>query len=163
MLSIPCGEADKPTCVEGGQLLRRIIHGTRIGPIKELNIFNKKRNVGIDLKVPSTSDPELLIWVNSCTDDVQNCRRIAAVNTVILRENQNNEISEGSGEVVTQGVTLIAKGGPEHEHLPIQGGVGLSFHAQEIFQVRRSQVYPKRQLGWQGENTSGLFKSTVRA
>ena len=34
MPSVSCGEADKPTSVEGEQLLRRICPGSRIGPIK---------------------------------------------------------------------------------------------------------------------------------
>ena len=34
-----CGEAEKPTIVEGGQLLRRISPGSRIGPIKEILFF----------------------------------------------------------------------------------------------------------------------------
>ena len=37
MLSIPCGEVDRPASVEGGQLLRRIRPGSRIGPIEEIS------------------------------------------------------------------------------------------------------------------------------
>ena len=46
MLSIPCGEVDRPTSVEGGQLLRRISPRSRIGPIKERNIFQRRRKRG---------------------------------------------------------------------------------------------------------------------
>ena len=35
-LSIPCGEVDRPASVEGGQLLRRIRPGSRIGSIEEI-------------------------------------------------------------------------------------------------------------------------------
>ena len=73
------------------------------------------------MKVPSASTPEILIWVSACTEEVQKCRQIAAINTVILTDNQNDETSEGSGEPVSQGVTLIAKEDLEQEHLPIQG------------------------------------------
>ena len=72
------------------------------------------------MKVPNTSNHEILMWVNAGTEELQNCRQIAAVNTVILTENRNNETSEGSGEHEAQGVTLIAKGAIEQEHLPIQ-------------------------------------------
>ena len=58
LLSIPCGELDRPTSVVGGRLLRRIIPGSRIGPIKQINMFNKERSAGNDVKVPSTSDLE---------------------------------------------------------------------------------------------------------
>ena len=53
-------------------------------------------------------------------EQVQNCNQIAAINTVSLVENQNNETSEGSGEPAAHGVTLIAKGDLEQEHLPSQ-------------------------------------------
>ena len=43
-----------------------------------------------------------LMWVSACTEEVQNCRQIAAINTVIVTENQNFETSEGSRETVTQ-------------------------------------------------------------
>ena len=59
--------------------------------------FNKERNVGIDVKVPSTIDHEMLLWVNTCTEEVQNCRQIAAINAG------------------------IAQGNLEHEQQPIQG------------------------------------------
>ena len=55
--------------------------GIRIGTIKGKDMFNKRRSAGIDVKVPSTSDPEMLIWVNARTEE--NCRLVAAVNTVI--------------------------------------------------------------------------------
>ena len=73
-------------------------------------MFNKEGSAGLDVKVPSTSQPVILVWVNARTEEVQNCRQIAATNTVILRENQSNETSEGSGEPVAQNVTLTAKG-----------------------------------------------------
>ena len=40
ILSIPCGEVDRPTGVEGGQVLRKICPGSKIGPIEEINIFS---------------------------------------------------------------------------------------------------------------------------
>ena len=107
--SIPCGEADRPTSVESGQLLRWISPGSRIGPIKELSIFNTEGNVDIDVKVPSTSKPEILMWVNACTEEVQHCCQIAEINTVILTQNQNNETSEGSRKPVAQGVNLASR------------------------------------------------------
>ena len=99
LLSISCGEADRPTCVGGGQVLRRIILGSRLGPVKERNIFKQEGSSGIDVKVPSTNDPEISIWVHACTDEVQNCRQIAAIKTIILTENPSNETSEASGNL----------------------------------------------------------------
>ena len=75
MFSSPCGEADRPTSVVGGKLRRRISHRSRIGPIKEINIFNKAGSSGIDVKLPSAKDPEVLVWVSTLTDEVQNCRQ----------------------------------------------------------------------------------------
>ena len=90
-------------------------------PIKERHIFNKEGSACIDVKVPSTSDPEILIWVDARTEEFQNCRQIAAINTVILTEHQSNQTSQGSGKPVAQNVTLKAKGNFEHEQPPIQG------------------------------------------
>ena len=64
LLSIPCGEADRPTSVEGGRRLQRTHPGSRSGPIKEMHVFNKEGSCGTDVKVPSTSNRESLIWVN---------------------------------------------------------------------------------------------------
>ena len=71
------------------------------------------------MKVPSTNNSELSVWVHSCTDEVQNCRQIAATNTVILKEYQNDETSESSGKRAAKGVTFKAKGDLEQEHQPI--------------------------------------------
>ena len=61
-----------------------------------------------EMKVPSTSNPEILITVNACTDEVRNCRQIAATNTVIRMENQINEIGQkhNEGEVVGLGASV---------------------------------------------------------
>ena len=72
------------------------------------------------MTVSSTSNPQILVWLNACTEEVQNCRQIAAIGTVIQTDYQYKETSEGSGEPVAQGVTLT-KGNLEHENLPLQG------------------------------------------
>ena len=51
----------------------------------------QRRSAGIHVKVPSTDNPVMLIWVIACTEEVQYCRQIAAISTVIVMENQNNE------------------------------------------------------------------------
>ena len=119
MLSSPCGEAERPTSVVGGKLRRRISPTSRIGPIKEIYIFNKEGSSGIDVKLPSAKHPEMLVWVSTLTDEVENCRQIAAISIVILKENQSNEKPDSTGEPATKGVTLKAKGDLEQEHLPI--------------------------------------------
>ena len=74
----------------------------------------------MDVKVPRTSNPEILIWENAGgTDEVQICRQIVAINSILM-ENQNSETSEVSVEPVAQGDTLIAKGDGGQEHLPLQ-------------------------------------------
>ena len=83
-------------------------------------MFSKEGSAGFGVEVPNTSNPEILICVNACTEEVQNCRQIAAINTVILTEKSSNETSEGSGKVGAQNVSLKAKGNVEHEQLPIQ-------------------------------------------
>ena len=99
------------------------IPGSITGAIEEIFMFNKEGSSGIDVKVPSTYDHEILTWVNACTEEVQTCLQIAAINTVILTENHSNETSEGSGEPAAQKVTLKAKGNFEHEQPPNQGTV----------------------------------------
>ena len=87
------------------------------------------------MKVPSTGNPEILTWVNLRTEEVRNCRQIAAINTVILSENQSNETSQG---LVKLAVKVTAKGNLEHEQLPIQGRswsiVPCSRHLPEVTQ-----------------------------
>ena len=61
----------------------------------------------------------MLVWVNACADEVQNCQQVAASNTVILRENPNNEMPESSGQPAAKGVTLRAKGDLEQEPQPL--------------------------------------------
>ena len=70
--------------------------------------------------VPSTENPEKLVWENACTNEVQNCRQVAATNTVILEENPNCETSETSGHPAARYVTLRAKGHLEQEPQPFQ-------------------------------------------
>ena len=119
LLSKPHGEVDRPTNTKNGTSLRKIIPSSRIGPINEINRFSKEGSAGFGVEVPNTSNPELLICVIVCTE-VQNCRQIAAINTVILTEKSSNETSEGSGKVGAQNVSLKAKGNLEHEQLPLQ-------------------------------------------
>ena len=88
-----------PTSVVGGRTLQRTNLGSRIVPIKDIHIFNKEGSAGVDVKVPSTRNPEILIWANARTDEVQTCRQTTATKTFILTENQSNETSEGSGKL----------------------------------------------------------------
>ena len=82
--------------------------------------FNEEGSASIVVRVPSTSNPEILTWFNACTEEVQNCRQIAAISSVILTENQSNETSERLRKnPAAQNVTLIAKGTLEHEQPPI--------------------------------------------
>ena len=48
------------------------VDGSIIGPIKDL-----RKNL------------VKLVWVNACTNEVQNCRQMAAINSVILKESRN--------------------------------------------------------------------------
>ena len=72
---------------------------------------------------------------NACVARVK-CARCGVLST-----------SESSREPLAQGLALIAKETFEHENLPIQGESRSIVHGQEIFQVRRIQVHPKRQPG----------------
>ena len=56
----------------------------RLGTTKDINIFNKEGSPGIHVKVPSTDNPEKVIWVIACTEEVQCCGQIAAINAVVL-------------------------------------------------------------------------------
>ena len=118
----------------------------------------------------------MLVWVSACTDEVQNSRQIAATNTVILRENPDNETPESSGQLAAKGVTLKAEGVFEQEPQP--------FHKRTWSVVSCSRDLPEnvvwgffteRQPGWQsmhenakvmehyhGKTTSGLSKLRAR-
>ena len=85
-----------------------------------MSIFDTEGCSGIGVKVPSTENPEMLVLVNACTDEVSNCRQIAATNTVILKENQNNETSESSGKLAAKGVTIKFLEDVEQEPRPFQ-------------------------------------------
>ena len=65
-----------------------------LGRSKKEIFFNEEGSAGTDVRVPSTSNPEILIWFNACTEEVQNCRQIAAISRVILTGNQSNETSK---------------------------------------------------------------------
>ena len=86
-----------------------------MGPIEEMILFDTEGCSGIEAKVPSTENPEMLVWVSACTDEVQSCRQIAAASTVMLEENPNNETPESSGQLAAKGVTLKANGDLEWE------------------------------------------------
>ena len=45
------------------------------------------------MKKLSTEDPAMLQLVNACTNEVQNCQRMEAINTVILKDNQDSGTS----------------------------------------------------------------------
>ena len=113
MLCTPCGEVDRPTSSTGGRLLRSITLGSNIGPIEDFLSFDTEGCFNNDVKVP-------IFRANACTDEVENCRQIAATNTVILQENPNNETPESSGQPAAKGVTLRAKGDLQQEPQPFQ-------------------------------------------
>ena len=68
----------------------------KLGRSKRIDIFHNEGCWDIDVKVPNTSNSEILVWVSAGTDEIQNCRQIAAINKVILKENQKNETPESS-------------------------------------------------------------------
>ena len=72
------------------------------------------------MKVPSTENPVKLVWVNACTNEVQSCRQLAAINIVVLKENPDTEASARPGQLVAGNVTLEAKGDLEQEPQPLQ-------------------------------------------
>ena len=51
-------------------------------------ICSTKKDARVDVNVPSPNKLVMLVWVNVCKNEVQNCRQIAATNTVILKESQ---------------------------------------------------------------------------
>ena len=106
-------------------------------------MLNKEGSAGIDVKVPSTSNLEILTWVNACTEEVQHCRQIAAIKTVILTENQSHETLEGSGKLVAHNVKLKAKGILEHEQPPIQGRSWSIPCSRDLPQMAQSSVSNK--------------------
>ena len=73
---------------------------------------------GIDVKVPSTENAANLVWVTARADQVQNCRQIAATDSVTLKEDEIHKTSESSVQPAAQGFTFEAKGDLEQEPQP---------------------------------------------
>ena len=65
----------------------------------------------------------MLVWVNACTEKVQNCRQNVAINTVVLTKNQNSQTPGSTRKLVAKGVTLKAEGDLEEEHLRTHGRI----------------------------------------
>ena len=132
-------------------------------------MFNKEGSAGIDVKVPSTSNREKLIWEHPRTEEVQKCRQIAAISTVILMEKKLcNETSEGSGKLVAQNVTWIAYGDPwawatanSRKYLVYCSMLKRSSSKAAVrFIPKYSSVDEARWKTWQ--NRSELLKKTAR-
>ena len=85
------------------------------GLIQELSVNDRRGCSGIDVKVPGTENLEILVWVNACTNEIQHCRQIVAINTVILKENPDNETSTSSGKLAARDVAWEAKEDLEQE------------------------------------------------
>ena len=87
-------------------------------------MFNKEGSAGIDVKVPSTNDREKLIWEHARTEEVQKCRQIAAISTVILMEkNYAMRRPKAQGNLWHRTSQWTANGNLEHEQPPIQGSI----------------------------------------
>ena len=112
--------------------------------------FPRWRKFWLDFKVPSTCNFEISVWVNACRDAMQNCRQIAATNTVILIDDQVNEASACSGKHAARDVTLTAKGNFEQGHLPIPEGSWSIVPCSRDFPSHVQSVFPKRQSHGQG-------------
>ena len=114
------------------------------------HFFHDEGSSDIDFKVPSTSNLEISVWVNVCRDAMQNCRQIAATNTVILIDDQVNEASACSGKHAARDVTLTAKRNLEQGHLPIPEGSWSIVPCSRDFPGHVQSVFPKRQSHGQG-------------
>ena len=85
-----------------------------------------------------------------------------AINTVILKENQNNETSGSSGTCSIRW-HIDSQGKPwAWTTANARKKVGLLFHAQEIFQARRSKVCHFKTAWWTGHvGKTWLYRSTI--
>ena len=83
----------------------------------------------------------MLVWVNTCTGEVLNCRRIAAINEVILTENPDNEESASSRLPAARDVTLKDKKCLEQEPQSLKIEFCLLFRAHEMFQMMLTQTF----------------------
>ena len=89
--------------------------------VNEQNEYFRPRDVlALDANVPSTENNEMLVWVNVCTNEVQNCRRIAASGAVILIETTDTETSASSGKRAAKDVLMTAKRNVEQERQPFR-------------------------------------------
>ena len=70
------------------------------------NTFSLKSNTGslggdtgIDIKVLSFNNPNMMVWVNACANEVQNCRMSADSNAVIGKDIPDNTSPDGQGRL----------------------------------------------------------------
>ena len=103
-----------------------------------------------DFKVPSTFNFEISVWVNACRDAMQNCRRIAATNTVILMDDQVNEASASSGKHAARDVTLTAKGNFVQGHMAIPEGSWSIDPCSRYLPSDAQSIFPRWQPDGQG-------------
>ena len=116
-----CGEVDRRTNSGGRCILRRIRRWKQNWASQRNMFFDTERCSGFDVIVPSTENPpEKFVWVSACTNEVQNCRQIAAINTIILRENPDNEAPASSGQLAARNATVKAKKDLEQEFQPLK-------------------------------------------
>ena len=70
-----------------------MIPNAKIGHVEGSKVFFYRRTcVSIDVKVPCTRAPDEFAWVHARTKKVQNCRQVAAVNTVIFHGHPDREL-----------------------------------------------------------------------
>ena len=75
----------------------------------EVSFFDTEGCSGIDVKVPGTENPVMLVWVNAWKDEVQNCRqKIQAMRRQTAQDNLRQKL-----------LTLRAKGDLEQEPQPL--------------------------------------------
>ena len=110
---------------------------------------HQQKNNHRDVTVQSTSNLEMVVGVKACTDEVQNCRQIAAINSVMLIENQKQWDIRELREPCSKGVTLTAKGDFEQEHLPIQQRSWSIVLCSRDLPGNAYSGFSNRQFGWQ--------------
>ena len=79
---------------------------------------------------------------------MQNCRQIAATNSVILIDDKVNEASVGSGKHATRDVLLTAKGNSVQGHLPNSRRKLICCSMFKRFSQSCAVSFPKESVPW---------------
>ena len=76
-LTFPVAEMDKSLRQEGPHTVScRLPPNTQVTPILDVNVLHAGDSSGIDVKIQNTTVEVEKVWINACTNEIQNCKPV---------------------------------------------------------------------------------------